>query len=129
MLAFSQNLMIFSTGFIIYAVIVIIALVILIFHYIPLYGQTHIMVYIGVCSLVGSLSVCTCDFCISQFKYYLVSLLFLILSLYPTGHERQSIEYSSQANIFWNESVDISSNLGFCYFCWNLCDHSNELLE
>ncbi|KMZ63614.1 putative Non-imprinted in Prader-Willi/Angelman syndrome region protein,putative [Zostera marina] len=44
-------------GFIIYAVIVIIALVILIFHYIPLYGQTHIMVYIGVCSLVGSLSV------------------------------------------------------------------------
>ncbi|RVW49055.1 putative magnesium transporter NIPA3 [Vitis vinifera] len=33
------------------------AVFILIVHFIPLYGQTHIMVYIGVCSLVGSLSV------------------------------------------------------------------------
>ncbi|THG05326.1 hypothetical protein TEA_002999 [Camellia sinensis var. sinensis] len=33
------------------------AVFVLIFHYIPQYGQTHIMVYIGVCSLVGSLSV------------------------------------------------------------------------
>ncbi|KDO47802.1 hypothetical protein CISIN_1g019052mg [Citrus sinensis] len=38
--------------------LVITAVFILIFHYIPQYGQTHIMVYIGVCSLVGSLSVC-----------------------------------------------------------------------
>ncbi|KAL5164756.1 putative magnesium transporter NIPA4 [Glycine soja] len=30
---------------------------ILIFHFIPLYGQTHIMVYIGVCSLIGSITV------------------------------------------------------------------------
>ncbi|KAG6479044.1 hypothetical protein ZIOFF_062499 [Zingiber officinale] len=30
---------------------------ILVFHFVPQYGQTHIMVYIGVCSLVGSLSV------------------------------------------------------------------------
>ncbi|KAL5171363.1 putative magnesium transporter NIPA4 [Glycine soja] len=36
---------------------VITATFILIFHFIPLYGQTHIMVYIGVCSLVGSLTV------------------------------------------------------------------------
>ncbi|KAK1300514.1 hypothetical protein QJS10_CPB13g00668 [Acorus calamus] len=44
-------------GFLFYAAIVIAAVVILIFHFIPQYGQTHIMVYIGVCSLVGSLSV------------------------------------------------------------------------
>ncbi|KAH1222062.1 putative magnesium transporter NIPA4 [Glycine max] len=37
--------------------LVITATFILIFHFIPLYGQTHIMVYIGVCSLVGSLTV------------------------------------------------------------------------
>ncbi|GFY94709.1 magnesium transporter, putative [Actinidia rufa] len=37
--------------------VVLTAVFILIFHYIPQYGQTHIMVYIGVCSLVGSLSV------------------------------------------------------------------------
>ncbi|XP_073012973.1 probable magnesium transporter NIPA4 [Typha latifolia] len=44
-------------AFLLYAATVVAAVVILIFHFIPLYGQTHIMVYIGVCSLVGSLSV------------------------------------------------------------------------
>jgi hypothetical protein len=45
-------------AFLFYAALVITATFILVFHFIPLYGQTHIMVYIGVCSLVGSLSVC-----------------------------------------------------------------------
>ncbi|XP_028792333.1 probable magnesium transporter NIPA4 [Neltuma alba] len=44
-------------GFLIYATIILIAVLILIFHFVPLYGQTHIMVYIGVCSLVGSITV------------------------------------------------------------------------
>ncbi|TQE07398.1 hypothetical protein C1H46_007051 [Malus baccata] len=44
-------------GFLLYAALVISAVFVLIFHFIPQYGQTHIMVYIGVCSLVGSLSV------------------------------------------------------------------------
>ncbi|KAK9095919.1 hypothetical protein Sjap_021416 [Stephania japonica] len=44
-------------AFILYAALVIAAVLVLIFHYIPQYGQTHIMVYIGVCSLMGSLSV------------------------------------------------------------------------
>ncbi|KAJ1385690.1 Magnesium transporter NIPA [Sesbania bispinosa] len=44
-------------AFLLYAALIITATFILIFHFIPLYGQTHIMVYIGVCSLVGSLSV------------------------------------------------------------------------
>ncbi|KAL7591194.1 probable magnesium transporter NIPA3 [Lactuca sativa] len=44
-------------AFLLYAVMVLIAVFILVFHYIPSYGQTHIMCYIGVCSLVGSLSV------------------------------------------------------------------------
>ncbi|KAJ8768051.1 hypothetical protein K2173_020991 [Erythroxylum novogranatense] len=44
-------------AFLFYAALVITAAFVLIFHFIPDYGQTHIMVYIGVCSLVGSLSV------------------------------------------------------------------------
>ncbi|KAF7803596.1 putative magnesium transporter NIPA4 [Senna tora] len=44
-------------AFLMYAVLVLLAVFILIFHFVPLYGQTHIMVYIGVCSLVGSISV------------------------------------------------------------------------
>ncbi|XP_074275036.1 putative magnesium transporter NIPA4 [Silene latifolia] len=44
-------------GFLFYAALIMTAVFVLIFHVIPEYGQTHIMVYIGVCSLVGSLSV------------------------------------------------------------------------
>ncbi|KHN23086.1 Magnesium transporter NIPA2 [Glycine soja] len=46
-----------TAAFLFYAALVITAIFILIFHFIPLYGQTHIMVYIGVCSLVGSITV------------------------------------------------------------------------
>ena len=52
------NIELFSmTAFLLYATLVITSAVILIFHFIPQYGETHIMVYIGVCSLLGSLSV------------------------------------------------------------------------
>ncbi|KAG1328124.1 putative magnesium transporter NIPA4 [Cocos nucifera] len=44
-------------AFLFYAAVVIAAVFVLIFHFVPPYGQTHIMVYIGVCSLIGSLSV------------------------------------------------------------------------
>ncbi|KAM0031554.1 putative magnesium transporter NIPA [Helianthus debilis subsp. tardiflorus] len=44
-------------AFVLYAVLVLIFVFIIVFLYIPIYGQTHIMCYIGVCSLVGSLSV------------------------------------------------------------------------
>lgn len=43
--------------FLCYSTIVISASLVLIFCYIPKYGQTNIMFYLGVCSLVGSLSV------------------------------------------------------------------------
>ncbi|XP_059313557.1 probable magnesium transporter NIPA3 isoform X2 [Lycium ferocissimum] len=44
-------------AFLFYAALVVTTSLVLIFHYLPQYGQTHIMFYIGVCSLVGSLSV------------------------------------------------------------------------
>ncbi|KAI3788875.1 hypothetical protein L2E82_01655 [Cichorium intybus] len=44
-------------AFVFYGVLVLVAVFILVLHYIPLYGHTHVMCYIGVCSLVGSLSV------------------------------------------------------------------------
>uniref|UniRef100_A0A1J3I9K7 Probable magnesium transporter n=1 Tax=Noccaea caerulescens TaxID=107243 RepID=A0A1J3I9K7_NOCCA len=44
-------------AFLLYAAAVVGAAIILIVQFIPLYGQSHVMVYIGVCSLVGSLSV------------------------------------------------------------------------
>ncbi|KAH0897647.1 hypothetical protein HID58_047215 [Brassica napus] len=44
-------------AFMFYASLIIGAAVFLIFRYVPQYGQTNVMVYIGICSLVGSLSV------------------------------------------------------------------------
>ncbi|KAJ3701773.1 hypothetical protein LUZ61_005478 [Rhynchospora tenuis] len=44
-------------GFLCYALIVTALTLVLIFYFVPRYGQTHILVYVGVCSLVGSLTV------------------------------------------------------------------------
>ncbi|XP_061944165.1 LRR receptor-like serine/threonine-protein kinase ER2 isoform X2 [Populus nigra] len=44
-------------AFLLYAAIVITAAVVIIIRVIPHYGQTHVMVYISICSLMGSLSV------------------------------------------------------------------------
>lgn len=47
-------------AFLLYAALVVSATIVIIFHFVPYYGPTHIMVYIGVCSLMGSLSVMSC---------------------------------------------------------------------
>ncbi|PKA49003.1 hypothetical protein AXF42_Ash019541 [Apostasia shenzhenica] len=44
-------------AFLFFAAAVMVAVFIIVVHFIPQYGQSHIMAYIGVCSLVGSLSV------------------------------------------------------------------------
>ncbi|KAK6161705.1 hypothetical protein DH2020_005086 [Rehmannia glutinosa] len=44
-------------GFIIYTLIVLVLVIVLIVMYVPRYGQTHMVVYIGICSLMGSLTV------------------------------------------------------------------------
>lgn len=44
-------------GFLVYAGIVIVMVLVLIFYYVPRNGRTHMIVYIGICSLMGSLTV------------------------------------------------------------------------
>ncbi|XVF65310.1 hypothetical protein PTKIN_Ptkin09bG0237900 [Pterospermum kingtungense] len=44
-------------GFLVYSCLVVIVVSILIFRYAPRYGQTHMIVYVGICSLMGSLTV------------------------------------------------------------------------
>lgn len=46
-------------GFLVYAGIVFVVILVLIFLYVPRYGRTHMIVYIGICSLTGSLMVMT----------------------------------------------------------------------
>ena len=54
-----------------YASIIIGAAVFLIIRVVPQYGQTNVMVYIAICSLVGSLSVC----CFRYFQFVYSILL------------------------------------------------------
>ncbi|XP_020215723.1 probable magnesium transporter NIPA2 [Cajanus cajan] len=44
-------------GFVIYTIIVVVLVSVLIFYYVPRCGQTHLVVYVGICSLTGSITV------------------------------------------------------------------------
>ncbi|KAJ4723215.1 Protein of unknown function (DUF803) [Melia azedarach] len=44
-------------GFLVYAGVVLIVVGVLIFRFVPSHGQTHMLVYIGICSAMGSLTV------------------------------------------------------------------------
>ncbi|KAG0582541.1 hypothetical protein M758_3G067100 [Ceratodon purpureus] len=44
-------------AFLLYTCFVVTVVLVLIFHYVPQFGHTHVMVYIAICSLMGSLSV------------------------------------------------------------------------
>ncbi|KAJ8561196.1 hypothetical protein K7X08_027386 [Anisodus acutangulus] len=44
-------------GFIIYTCVVIVLVLVLIFRFVPSYGQRYMVIYIGICSLTGSLTV------------------------------------------------------------------------
>lgn len=46
-----------STAFLIYAAATLATVLALVFHFEPRYGQTNILIYLGICSLMGSLTV------------------------------------------------------------------------
>ncbi|CAA6654092.1 unnamed protein product [Spirodela intermedia] len=46
-----------QTAFLLYVASVIVLVFVLVFHFAPLYGQSNVLIYTGICSLMGSLSV------------------------------------------------------------------------
>jgi hypothetical protein len=46
-----------GAAFLLYTSAVVAVVLVLIFHFVPQCGHSHVMVYIGICSLMGSLSV------------------------------------------------------------------------
>ncbi|XP_050215628.1 probable magnesium transporter NIPA1 isoform X1 [Mercurialis annua] len=76
-------------GFLVYAALVSITVIVLIFRYVPRYGQTHMIVYVGICSLMGSLTVMSVKAVgialkltfsgTNQFKYYQTWLFTIIV--------------------------------------------------
>lgn len=118
-------------AFLFYAAVVIIAIFILIFHYVPQYGQTHILFYVGVCSLVGSLSVRTTDTLLKTMKVfsYCFPRIFLFIRFCVTGYECQSNWDCFEADSIRNEPTYISTDVVLYFGGGCLCDYPNELFK
>lgn len=104
---------------------------ILIFRYIPQYGQTHILFYIGVCSLVGSLSVrlLSSVLCWKEL-FFNTSLQHTSVNRFNvTGHECQSTWNCFEANTLRNESTNISTDMVLYVGGGCLCYYPNELFK
>nr|XP_006813325.1 PREDICTED: magnesium transporter NIPA2-like [Saccoglossus kowalevskii] len=54
------SIMMQQPGFITYSFIVFVASIVLIFYYAPQYGSRNVLIYITICSVIGSLSVMAC---------------------------------------------------------------------
>ncbi|ONI28814.1 hypothetical protein PRUPE_1G163100 [Prunus persica] len=78
-------------GFIIYTFLVLIVVAVLIFRYVPRYGHTHMVVYVGICSLMGSLTVMSVKAVgialkltfseMNQFKYFETWVFVLVVTV------------------------------------------------
>lgn len=94
------------TGFLVYAGIVIVVVLVLIFYYVPRNGRTHMIVYIGICSLMGSLTVCLSKsrvktLTVLVFKFSSSLLWHDVVSSY-VGYVCQSCEYCLEVD-FWRK--------------------------
>ncbi|CAI0378643.1 unnamed protein product [Linum tenue] len=68
-------------GFLVYSALVVIAVSVLIFYCVPRYGQTHLIVYVGICSLMGSLTALdTFNTAVISPVYYVMFTSFTILA-------------------------------------------------
>jgi hypothetical protein len=78
-------------AFLLYAAIVITAVIVIIIRVIPRYGQTHVMVYISVCSLMGSLSVCVSCYPSLNLTFHELWYVYLFIYLFICVHKCTSV--------------------------------------
>lgn len=98
---------------------------VLILHFEPRYGQTNILVYLGICSLMGALTV---------FELWTDSVLtlapcFTNYELYRVGCEHKGDRDCHQAHLGGGQSIQICTDLVFPYSCSSLCYHTVELFK
>ncbi|XP_040964206.1 probable magnesium transporter NIPA6 isoform X1 [Gossypium hirsutum] len=66
-------------AFLIYVAATLSIVLALILHFEPRYGQTNILVYLGICSLMGSLTVCRCPY---QFLLIILNCTILVVIMF-----------------------------------------------
>ncbi|KAG5378594.1 hypothetical protein IGI04_026436 [Brassica rapa subsp. trilocularis] len=77
-------------GFLVYSAVILIVVLVLIFYYEPRYGKTHLIVYVGICSLMGSLTVMSVKAVaiaikltfseMNQFKYFQTWIFIIVVT-------------------------------------------------
>ncbi|CAH2066142.1 unnamed protein product [Thlaspi arvense] len=78
-------------GFLAYSAVVLVVVLALIFYYEPRYGKTHMIVYVGICSLMGSLTVMSVKAVaiaikltfsgMNQFKYFHAWIFIIVVTI------------------------------------------------
>lgn len=78
-------------GFLVYSAVILIVVLVLIFYYEPRYGKTHLIVYVGICSLMGSLTVMSVKAVaiaikltfseMNQFKYFQTWIFIIVVTV------------------------------------------------
>lgn len=127
----------FSTTFLIYVAATISVVLALILHFEPCYGQSNMLVYLGICSLMGWLTVIM-FVTITILKFHIDNVvhdwllvwLCSMLNLWNySGCEREGHWNCNKAYTWWNKPNSLSSNLVFSYHGHNMCHYTVELPE
>ncbi|KAL8128595.1 hypothetical protein V2J09_017750 [Rumex salicifolius] len=66
-------------GFLVFAFLVLIAVLVLIIYFVPRYGHTHLVVYVGICSLLGSLTIIYLNKALDLFNTAVVSPVYYVM--------------------------------------------------
>lgn len=103
---------------------------VLIIRFVPRYGQKHMVIYIGICSLMGSLTVIFAKVSHPNRVSNINNNRPIIANLSSsTGYERESCGNRLKAVIFRNESIYLCSDLVFLSCCRYLLSRATELLK
>lgn len=131
------------TAFLIYVAAALSIVLALILHFEPRCGQTNILVYLGICSLMGSLTVIlfpwleSTFYCLSFMYHCLVKLLTSCQAFEPVkpflrphaGFKHKGNWNCNKAYPAGDKSNCISSDLVLPISCCYLCGHAVELSE
>lgn len=117
-----------STAFLIYVGASVLVVLLLIVYLEPLYGQTNILVYLGICSILGAITVISC------LDSVLLCLKESPLSPHAVfrcriGYECKGNRDCNQTHLGGNESIRIEPDLVFPFGCSVLSHNTVELSE
>lgn len=126
----TKMILLVSTGFIVYTCAVVLVVAVLIFRYVPRCGQTHMVVYIGICSLMGSLTVCLLSFKVGRhYTFHATPFSSDVFPCWSVGHECQGSGDCFEAIIFWIEPIYLLPDMVLHSGCDSMLSSADQLFK